>query len=127
VEFEFFEYADPLEPLVQTDLMKLDGVSNNQGAPAEQSNKLLGMRVELTLPSSAYAIALRELMKRPTSSEFQGELKLQTDEAEADSTEVVADEAEADSTEVVADEAEADSTEVVADEAEADSTEVVAS
>jgi tRNA pseudouridine13 synthase len=103
VEFEFFEYADPLEPLVQTDLMKLDGVSNNQGAPAEQSNKLLGMRVELTLPSSAYAtIALRELMKRPTSSEFQGELKLQTDEAEADSTEVVADEAEADSTEVVA-------------------------
>lgn len=101
VDFELLEYTDPLEPLVQTDLMKLNGIktqcktisdgdgdsskrlkeSNDESKSSNESKvqrHLLGMRVKFTLPSSAYAtIALRELMKRPTSSEFQGELKLE--------------------------------------------------
>lgn len=40
--------------------------------------KLIGMILSFTLPSSAYAtIALRELMRRPTSSEYQSALMLE--------------------------------------------------
>jgi tRNA pseudouridine13 synthase len=40
-------------------------------------HKLIGMAISFTLPSSAYAtICLRELMKRPTSSEYQRELQM---------------------------------------------------
>jgi len=81
VDFEILEYTDPLQPLVKTDLMKLDGVELDLPSAAENGEKkdvLLGMVVGFTLPSSSYAtIALRELMKRPTSSEYQRQLKLE--------------------------------------------------
>jgi tRNA pseudouridine13 synthase len=84
VDFAIVEYRDPYQPLLQTDLMKLTGVEvlkdgNNDG---NGEKPLLGMVVGFTLPSSAYAtIAIRELMKRPTSSEYQKELGLGGDAA----------------------------------------------
>ncbi|KAL7557125.1 hypothetical protein ACA910_002410 [Epithemia clementina (nom. ined.)] len=81
VDFDLLEYADPLEPLVQTDLMKLSGIPIrclDSSETDSSKNALLGMRIGFTLPSAAYAtIALRELMKKPTSSEFQSGLKLE--------------------------------------------------
>ena len=42
--------------------------------------KKVAMVIGFTLPPSAYAtVALRELMKRPTSTEYQTELKLEGD------------------------------------------------
>ena len=84
VEFELIEYTDPLEPLVETDLMKQNGIQIRDFSETTHSDHpLLGMRIGFTLPSSAYAtIALRELMKRPTSSEFQSGLKLEMTDAE---------------------------------------------
>ena len=39
---------------------------------------LIGMIIGFTLPASSYAtIALRELMRRPTSSEYQSTLRLE--------------------------------------------------
>jgi len=68
VDFEIVEYCDPLEPLLQTDLMKIHNVELKQTPGAG----LIAMNVGFTLPSSSYAtIALRELMKTPTSSEYQ--------------------------------------------------------
>ena len=76
VDYEVIEYTDPRQPLVQTDLMKLQGIAV-QKAPPDAENPLVAMRVGFTLPPSAYAtIALRELMKRPTSSDYQKELSL---------------------------------------------------
>jgi tRNA(Glu) U13 pseudouridine synthase TruD len=44
---------------------------------ADQRSTLHAIRVGFTLPASSYAtIALRELMKRPTSSDYQSEQKL---------------------------------------------------
>lgn len=82
VDFEILEYTDPLQPLVKTDLMKLDGteleLSDHGTEEGESKAVLLGMVVGFTLPSSSYAtIALRELMKRPTSSDYQRQLKLE--------------------------------------------------
>ena len=81
VDFSIVEYNDPVQPLLQTDLMKLNGVQvleNSTNSSGEKDKTpLLGMVVGFTLPSSAYAtIALRELMKKPTSSEYQKELGL---------------------------------------------------
>jgi tRNA pseudouridine13 synthase len=76
VDFTISEYADPLEPLVQTDLMKV----NKQELPktADGEKKMLGIVVGFTLPPSSYAtIALRELTKRPTSSDYQRLLQLE--------------------------------------------------
>ena len=87
-DFEIVEYHDPLQPLLQTDLMKLNGEDieilpnpSKQGSEksenAEGNGPLIAMIVGFTLPSSSYAtIALRELMKTPTSSEYQKSLKL---------------------------------------------------
>jgi len=71
-------YTDPLEPLLQTDLMKLKNIplqgKNNHD---EANKKLVGVVVGFSLPSSAYAtIFLREMMKRPTSLNFQKTLRL---------------------------------------------------
>ena len=83
VDFEIHEYTDPLEPLIKTDLMKLEGVELDiSPSKADRGNEskaiLLGMAVGFTLPPSAYAtITLRELMKRPTSSDYQRQLKLE--------------------------------------------------
>jgi tRNA pseudouridine13 synthase len=92
VEYEIIRYEDELQPLLQTDLMKLSGIDvphriNNQSHADENSidvastsqltntASLLGMVIGFTLPSSSYAtICLRELMKRPTSSEYQRQL-----------------------------------------------------
>jgi tRNA pseudouridine13 synthase len=79
VDFTIMEYKDTLAPLLQTDLMKINGIDLDLGMGKEDNpdEPLLAMVVGFTLPSSSYAtIALRELMKRPTSSEYQRELKL---------------------------------------------------
>jgi tRNA pseudouridine13 synthase len=91
VDFNIIEYVDELQPLLQTDFMKLHGMdvvrNSAAGEPAKSEGKdlLLAMVVGFSLPSSSYAtIFLRELMKRPTSSEYQSDLKLGADDAEAD-------------------------------------------
>ncbi|CAB9513576.1 Multisubstrate pseudouridine synthase 7 [Seminavis robusta] len=83
VDVQVVQYRDPVQPLLQTDLMKLNNIpiklasSASAAAAADAPPPLLGVVVGFTLPSSAYAtIALRELMKKPTSSEYQKELGL---------------------------------------------------
>ena len=89
VDFEIMEYHDSLQPLLQTDLMKIKGETINvlpkmsrQGDAeidgSRNKDPIIAMVVGFTLPSSSYAtIALRELMKTPTSSEYQKTLKLE--------------------------------------------------
>lgn len=77
VTCRIINYSDPLQPLIQTDLMKVNNVDIEASEAENDSNGLLGMTISFTLPSSAYAtIFLRELMKRPTSSEYQSKLSL---------------------------------------------------
>lgn len=76
VDFEVLEYSDPRQPLIQTDLMKVQNIPIKSDATSD--GLLLAMNVGFTLPSSSYAtIAIRELMKRPTSSVYQSTLKLE--------------------------------------------------
>jgi tRNA pseudouridine13 synthase len=107
IDFRILEYCDELEPLLQTDYMLLQNIevksktilaaspdrttkdiTENLSDPSsvDESNfknvksKLYSMVVGFTLPSSSYAtIFLRELMKRPTSGEYQKEQKLNND------------------------------------------------
>ena len=87
--FEVKSYNDPLQPLMKTDLMKVNDVditaptlrTDNEEEKKSQTmdddNTIFGMVVGFSLPPSSYAtIALRELMKRPTSSEYQSKLEL---------------------------------------------------
>jgi tRNA(Glu) U13 pseudouridine synthase TruD len=55
---------------------KIDGTStNNKEEDTNNIDPLIAMRIGFTLPSSSYAtMFLRELMKRPTSSEYQSQL-----------------------------------------------------
>jgi tRNA pseudouridine13 synthase len=77
VDYKIQEYFDPLQPLLQTDLMKLQGEDIVIRPQQEGERSKLAMIVGFTLPSSSYAtIALRELMRRPTSNEFQKDLSL---------------------------------------------------
>ena len=77
VDWTIMQYEDPVEPLIQTDLMKLNGVQLSHVANND-TDSLVGMVVGFTLPPSSYAtVALRELMKRPTDSEYQSSLKLE--------------------------------------------------
>ena len=98
VSFEILTYNDPRQPLIQTDLMKATGTeikaipigaaaSHDQAnEPGDSSEKdtlddndlvIYGMVVGFSLPPSSYAtIALRELTKRPTSSDYQSKLEL---------------------------------------------------
>ncbi len=125
VVYDIIRYHDPMEPLIQTDLMKLEGVELNlqtqitaitttpelepnelETKPTNDLNKvpeevatskvehcvtavdtvpppisaqepLLALVMSFTLSPSAYAtIALRELMKRPTSVDYQKDLKM---------------------------------------------------
>ena len=83
-DYTIQEYHHPLQPLLQTDLMKLNGEEITIEQPEKKEGKdtppkpLIAMVVGFTLPSSSYAtIALRELMKSPTSNEFQSKLKLE--------------------------------------------------
>lgn len=91
-DFQIKLYKDPLQPLVQTDLMSLHNVSidcldvtDPTDSAFDADDKLLiGIKVGFTLPPSAYAtILLRELTKRPTSTDYQSELLLEGD-CEAD-------------------------------------------
>lgn len=77
-DYSIKEYYHPVQPLLQTDLMKMHGEEITMEPKAkEDSPTLVAMVVGFTLPSSSYAtIALRELMKTPTSNEFQMKLKL---------------------------------------------------
>lgn len=89
IEFEIKSYRDPLQPLLKTDLMKLHNaeldcsdLTNVDTELTSQENDmalpLIGMIIGFTLPASSYAtIALRELMRRPTSSEYQSTLRLE--------------------------------------------------
>ena len=92
VTYEVITYTDPVQPLIQTDLMKVGGIDINatticsseelqEGksdmASGSEEDILFGMVIGFSLPPSSYAtIALRELTKRPTSSEYQGKLEL---------------------------------------------------
>lgn len=92
VTFEVKSYTDPLQPLIQTDLMKVHGIdvtattlcssveapkNESEGVEEDNANTLFGMAIGFSLPPSSYAtIALRELTKRPTSSEYQSKLEL---------------------------------------------------
>jgi tRNA pseudouridine13 synthase len=91
VSFEIRVYQDPLQPLLQTDLMKVKNIdvaamklcssdeqNLNQEVDQEDSNEMIfGMSIGFSLPPSSYAtIALRELTKRSTSSEYQSKLQL---------------------------------------------------
>jgi tRNA pseudouridine13 synthase len=100
VSFEVLTYNDPRQPLIQTDLMKVmgteinavpidvDSISKSISRPedkqiaenektAEGAAVIFGMVVGFSLPPSSYAtIALRELTKRPTSSDYQSKLEL---------------------------------------------------
>jgi tRNA pseudouridine13 synthase len=80
VSYDVVEYTNPLCPLIQTDLMKINNVAiEAKSDSAEPEDVLLAMVVRFTLPSSAYAtMALRELMKRPTNSDYQRKLMLST-------------------------------------------------
>lgn len=78
VTFDIKEYFDPHQPLLETDLMTLNGESITITPPEEGQNKKTAIIVGFSLPSSSYAtVALRELMKKPTSSEYQKDLKLE--------------------------------------------------
>ncbi len=90
LDFEIKLYKDSVHPLIKTDLMAIHGeeldcvdvtsdIAKVKGE--EMDNKtLVAMVIGFTLPSSAYAtIALRELMKRPTSTEYQTSLNLEGD------------------------------------------------
>lgn len=92
VSFGVLTYTDPVQPLLQTDLMKAHGIDATattlsssieeetkpeEGKETDNNDTLFGMTIGFSLPPSAYAtIALRELTKRPTSSEYQGKLEL---------------------------------------------------
>jgi len=105
-DFEVKVYEDPLQPLLQTDLMKISaekttdeksdskaengGKGGKEGEQEEKTvvsekgdperkkeSQLIGMVVGFTLPPSSYAtIALRELMKKPTSADYQKQLQV---------------------------------------------------
>ena len=88
VNFEIKLYKDPNQPLVKTDLMvvhdaPLDCVDVTEEVKNEvrdEDKVIIGMVIGFTLPPSAYAtIALRELTRRPTSSQYQTELLLEGD------------------------------------------------
>ena len=77
VTFSVKEYYDPVQPLINTDLMELSGTSTETEEAKKDEKVLFGMVIGFTLPPSAYAtIALRELTKRPTNSDYQSKLEL---------------------------------------------------
>lgn len=87
-DFEIKLYKDPLQPLIQTDLMSLHSVpldcvdvTNQADSTLHADDKhLIGLKIGFTLPPSSYAtVLLRELTKRPTSSDYQSELQLEGD------------------------------------------------
>jgi len=74
-DFEIKTYKDPTQRLVVTDLMTIRGETLT---PPQPDDALLGIVVRFTLPPSSYAtIALRELMKKPTSRVYQSMLTLE--------------------------------------------------
>jgi tRNA pseudouridine13 synthase len=79
VDFEFMQYSDPFQPLIRTDLMLIQriDVASTPNTVGDVRPMLRAMRVGFTLPPSSYAtIALRELIKLPTSSDFQSEMNV---------------------------------------------------
>ena len=92
VNYEIKLYSDPHQPLVKTDLMAVHKASleceditegdtdTNMDGAKKPGKAIIGMVLCFTLPPSAYAtIALRELMRRPTSAQYQTELSLEGD------------------------------------------------
>ena len=73
IDFELLQYKEELAPLIETDLMKIQGTAAKH-APGGSLNAI---HVGFSLPSSSYAtMFLRELMKRPTSMAYQSALQL---------------------------------------------------
>lgn len=93
VDIEIKLYKDPLQPLFKTDLMNVHDASldcvdiapdtdtdTDTAVKVDSESNLVGLVIGFTLPPSAYAtIALRELMRRPTSAQYQSELNLEGD------------------------------------------------
>ncbi len=79
IDYKIVRYKEPTQPLIETDLMKINGNKVDLNCmDIDKENMLIGMIVGFTLPPSSYAtVALRELMKRPTDSEYQGKLSLE--------------------------------------------------
>lgn len=78
VDYKIMEYCEPLQPLLQTDLMRLLDIKIETKIDVGRET-LLAAIVSYSLPSSSYAtIFMRELMKRPTSSEFQSLVDLES-------------------------------------------------
>mmetsp|Transcript_6748 Transcript_6748/g.9727 ORF Transcript_6748/g.9727 Transcript_6748/m.9727 type:complete len:701 (-) Transcript_6748:124-2226(-) len=103
VDFQVKLYKEPLQPLLKTDLMQLNRIELDcddvndlaekeskaldveksvievkEKALKSEASSLVGAVIGFTLPPSAYAtIALREFMRRPTSSEYQSGLMLE--------------------------------------------------
>ena len=76
VEAKIVRYKDAVDPLVSTDLMRINDIAIPE-QPNDGGDSLLGCVIAFTLPSSAYAtVALRELTKTPTSGEHQSSLSL---------------------------------------------------
>ena len=85
-DYKVLEYYDPVQPLLQTDLMELNNEEIVISPPKKKDDEdncgteetlKYAMVVGFTLPSSAYAtVALRELLKRPTSADYQKDLDL---------------------------------------------------
>jgi len=79
VDYQIKIYHDPIQPLVLTDLMRIQGVAltEDDANKNEKEENLVGMVISFTLPTSSYAtIAIRELMKMPTCSQFQKHLTM---------------------------------------------------
>ncbi|XP_042208197.1 pseudouridylate synthase 7 homolog isoform X2 [Homarus americanus] len=70
-------YKDSSKPLIQSDMDKLREVEVKDNILTEGPHK--AVILEMTLPASSYAtVALRELLKMDTSSQFQATLNPQT-------------------------------------------------
>ena len=85
VQYQYVGYDDPTQPLIETDWMKLPlgGVEDKKKEgfelrPVSENSLYKGVVVGFTLPSSSYAtMAIRELMKRPTSFDAQKDMSLE--------------------------------------------------
>jgi tRNA pseudouridine13 synthase len=93
LSWSVMRYTDPDVPLAQADEDKLLGFEAPQ---AEQDGKFLAVQVRLQLGTAAYAtMALREVTKTETSSQFQSSLTQASEDQRYRNTGVADEDAEA--------------------------------